>query len=356
MHNIINDNSLVLGLMSGTSMDGLDISCATYSKKEGKWNFDLIATETFLYHQNIKTDFIKAFYKELNLDEIDVKFGHVLSDYIEKFLKKHNLTIDLISSHGHTIFHKPEKKYTKQIGLGSIIAKRLNVPVVSNFRQQDINLGGQGAPLVPVGDSMLFNQYESCINLGGIANISLNYKGDRLAYDISPCNMILNYLSRKEGRDFDKNGIMASKGSINNKLLNELNKINYYELTPPKSLGKEHVESFFLSVINSCDIDNIDLLATLVEHIAIQITNVFSKFKISNCFFTGGGTFNDYLISRISFYTETKLIIPSAEIINFKESIIFGFLGVLRILNQNNCLASSTGASHNHSSGDIYLV
>jgi len=356
MHNIINDNSLVLGVMSGTSMDGLDISCAKYYQKGNKWAFDLICGETFLYGDNVKSDFIRVFNKELNLDEMDVKFGHVISDYIECFLQKNHLSVDLISSHGHTIFHEPKHNYTKQIGLGSVISKRLNIPVVSNFREQDVNLGGQGAPLVPVGDNMLFSEYDSCLNLGGISNISFNYNGDRLAFDISPCNMVLNYLSNKEGLEFDNKGFFASQGNVNEDLLNNLNKIHYYKLSFPKSLSQEDIKFDFLPLINKYHISNTDLLATFVEHIAIQIVTVFKKFQISNSLLTGGGSFNDYLISRISFHSKTKLITPSIEIINFKESIIFGFLGVLRVLNKNNCLASVTGASRDHSSGDIYIL
>jgi len=354
MLNIINDKSLVLGLMSGTSMDGLDISCSRYYKKNNIWTFELIAGETIPYTKKIKSDLLKTFNKEHDLIDMDMNFGLVLSDFVHQFLKKHHLQVDLISSHGHTIFHNPKHGYTKQIGLGSVIAKNTGVTVVSNFRQQDIDFGGQGAPLVPIGDQLLFSAYDSCLNLGGIANISFEWKENRLAYDISPCNMILNYLAKKHGKDFDYFGSIASSGHVDLDLLDQMNKLNYYDLDIPKSLGKEYVDSVFMPLINQSNIPNQDILCTFVDHVAMQISHVFSKFKLSNSLITGGGVFNKYLVSRISHFSNTEIIIPDNDMVNLKEAIIFGFLGVLRILNQNNCLSSATGSSQNHSSGDIY--
>jgi anhydro-N-acetylmuramic acid kinase len=352
----IKDKYIVLGLMSGTSMDGLDVSCAKYYKQNNTWCFDLLKAETFSYNESIKLDFLKAFNKKCNIEDIDIKFGDIISDYILLFLEKHHLVPDLISSHGHTIFHNPKNGYTTQVGSGKIISERIKMPVVSNFRQQDIDLGGQGAPLVPMGDKLLFSQYHACVNLGGIVNISYDDNGTRFAYDIGPCNMILNYISNKKGKAYDNNGEMALKGKVNPKLLNQLSNISYYNLSFPKSLGKEYIDSVFLPLINAHELKTVDILSTLVEHIAIQIGHVFQKHRIWNALFTGGGVFNDYLMSRINFHTPTKMIIPSNETINFKESIVFGFLGLLRYLNEDNCLSSATGASKNHSSGEIYLV
>ena len=355
MDNIINDKSLILGLMSGTSMDGLDISCARYYQKNNAWHYELIASETIPYDSKIKSDLLNTFHKVSDLEEMDVKFASFLSNYIKYFLKKYNLQIDLISSHGHTIFHDPKNGYTKQIGLGSVIAENVGVPVVSNFRQQDIDLGGQGAPLVPIGDKLLFSEYDACINLGGIANISFDFKGKRLAYDISPCNMILNFLAKKSGKDFDEYGKIASEGQVDKLLLNKLDKINYYDLNIPKSMGKECVNQHFIPVLNKSHKNNNDILATCVEHIAIKISNALSEFDISRSLLTGGGVFNKYLVARILHHTKTKIIIPNKDLVNFKEAIVFGFLGLLRVLDEHNCLSSATGAIRDHSSGDIYI-
>ena len=352
----IKDKYVVLGLMSGTSMDGLDISCAEYYKINNRWAFKFLKGETFLYNKSIKSDFLQLFSGQKNVEEVDIKFAHVMSDFIISFLENHNLNPDLISSHGHTIFHQPDNGYTLQIGSGKIIAERINIPVVNNFRQQDIDLGGQGAPLVPIGDKFLFSEYAACVNLGGIVNISYDYNNSRIAYDICPCNIILNYLSQKKGQEYDHKGSIALKGEVNKDLLKRLSAINYYKLSFPKSLGKEYIDQEFLPIIDSFKLNPRDLLSTYVEHIAIIIANVLSDYNISNVLFTGGGVFNSYLISRIRYYTNTEIIIPSSQLINFKEALVFGFLGLLRYLNQPNCLGSATGASQNHCSGDIYVV
>ena len=231
----IKDKYVVLGLMSGTSMDGLDVSCARYYKENNTWRFDLLQAETFSYNESIKLDFLKAFNKKCSLEEIDIKFGDIISEYILLFLEKYNLHPHLISSHGHTIFHDPNNGYTFQIGSGQIISERIKIPVVSNFRQQDIDFGGQGAPLVPMGDKLLFSEYHACVNLGGIVNVSYDDNGTRFAYDIGPCNIILNYISKQKGKEYDDQGGMALKGTINTELLHQLFNISYYTLPFPKS-------------------------------------------------------------------------------------------------------------------------
>ena len=355
MHKFINNDSLVLGLMSGTSMDGLDISCSRYYENENGWNFELIACKTFPYDNELRTCLLKAFKKEISLLEIEHIFTKLLIKNIHSFLKSFSLQVDLISSHGHTIFHDPDNGYTKQIGLGNVISKKIQVPVVCDFRQQDIDLGGQGAPLVPIGDKLLFQEYDSCLNLGGIANISFDHDGVRYAYDVCPCNIILNNLSKKTGKDFDKNGEIAKAGKVNKLLFNKLNSIDYFKVNYPKSLSKEYIDTHFDFLINTSNLSTEDLMSTFVEHFAYQISNSFSILDINNSFITGGGTFNEYLISRIKYYSQTDLIIPNADIINFKEAIVFGFLGVLKVLNKNNCLSSATGSIRDHSSGRIYF-
>ena len=355
MANMINNHSLVLGVMSGTSLDGLDLACSRYNKLSNKWTFELIAAQTYKYNDAIKNLITKAYNTPHLINEIDFEFTHRVSEYINLFISNLNLDIDLISSHGHTIFHQPEIGLTKQIGSGHIISDLTSIPVVSNFREQDVTLGGQGAPLVPIGDKYLFSEYQSCLNLGGIANISFDILHHRVAFDICPCNLILNFLSQKEGLEYDNLGSLAKTGNVDKKMLIDLNKINFYNERPPKSLGKEYIDLNFKTILNS-NIQTQDLLATFVEHIAIQIANVFSNYKLVNCLVTGGGAFNLYLIARIKHYTNAKIVIPNDKIINFKEAIIFGFLGVLRSLNIPNCLSSVTGARMDHCSGDLYSL
>ena len=351
----INRTFTVIGVMSGTSGDGLDIACSRYYKKNQKWFFEILKAETFLYPKSLKTSFKEVFNKTKSLEDIDKVLGYFISEKILQFLTKNNLKIDLIGSHGHTIFHDPKNGYTCQIGAGSVISKTVNVPVVSNFRQQDIDLGGQGAPLVPIGDRLLFSEYEACLNLGGIANISFEKNGNRIGYDICPCNILLNFLAQIDGKEFDEKGVLASRGVVNTKLMDHLNNINYYSRSYPKSLGREDVDLLFMPLVDIMNVKIEDLLCTIVEHIALQIGVSCIQNNLSNILITGGGVYNDYLLERIDYHTNAKIVVPSPSIIEYKESIIFGFLAVLRILNKKNCLASTTGASIDHCSGDLYL-
>jgi len=346
-------NYRVLGLMSGTSLDGLDLAYCIFETKNNKWNFELICSEFIEYTETWKKKLTEIFYNIEKLDQVELEYTDFMINSINDFVKKNNLIVDYISSHGHTIFHNPKKGITKQIGKGDILFKRTKIPVIYNFREQDVRLGGQGAPLVPYGDDLLFNEYDSCLNLGGFANISFKRNNKISAFDICPLNIVLNYFSEKKGFSYDKDGVNASKGKIDFKLLKKLNAIDFYKKTPPKSLSKEWLEESFLSIINNYKLPLDNVLRTCVEHFSIQISKVFLEFKIENSLVTGGGAFNDFLISQIEKRVKTKLIIPSKDIIMFKESIIFGFLGVLRVRNEINCLSEITGSSKNHSTGDI---
>ena len=354
MTNIINSESLVLGLMSGTSLDGLDISYARYYKELDVWRFELITSHTYYYNDELKLKFSQVYENKISIQQFDQYFTNIIIAYVKLFIEDNNIKVDLISSHGHTIFHKPEIGYTKQVGIGKLISQKLSIPVVSNFREQDVSLGGQGAPLVPIGDKLLFSQYDSCLNLGGIANISYDVADCRVAFDICPCNMVLNHLSNRKGFSYDAFGEMAQVGNVNSNLLTQFNELPYYKKNNPKSLGKEHVDKMFMPLLYGVHISNNDLLSTFVEHIALQISFSLNQAQCINCLVTGGGAFNTYLISRINYYSSAKIIIPNHNIVNFKESIVFGFLGLLRFLNHNNCLASVTGASNDHCSGDLY--
>ena len=346
-------NYRVLGLMSGTSLDGLDIAYCHFEKKNNNWEFELIYSDFVEYTATWKKKLTDLFYDTRNLDQVELEYTEFVSNSINDFIKKNNLVVDYISSHGHTIFHNPKKGITKQIGKGDIIFKRTKIPVIYNFREKDVKLGGEGAPLVPYGDALLFSKYDSCLNLGGFSNISFKRNNKISAFDICPLNIVLNYLSEKKGLLYDKNGICASKGKVDLNLLKKLNAIDYYRKVPPKSLAKEWLEESFLSILNKNKLPTDDLLRTCVEHFAIQIAKVLSEFKIENSLITGGGAFNDFLISQIAKKAKAKLIFPSKNIIMYKEAIIFAFLGILRVRNEINCLSEITGSSKNHSSGDI---
>ena len=341
----------VLGLMSGTSMDGLDIAYCTFEFKE-KWTFEVKKTSTVPYSQTWQLSLQNAFLKsEEEIKQLDESFGIFLGVQCIHFINKNKITPNLIASHGHTVFHQPDKGITLQIGSGKIISKMTNIPTVYDFRSLDVKLGGQGAPLVPIGDKLLFGEYDFCLNLGGFSNISFEKNGKRVAFDICPQNIILNEISQSIGDTYDKNGELGRQGNINQELLTELNELDYYQKLPPKSLGKEFTTEFTHPILRKYLISANDKLRTYYEHSAIQISNVINQQRGKSVLVSGGGAHNSFFIEVLKSKTTKEIVIPSYEIIDFKEAIIFAFLGVLKHRNEINCLASVTGASRNSSGG-----
>jgi len=349
-------NFNVIGVMSGTSLDGVDIVYVKFIQNES-WSFKIINSKTYKYEDStadILNDISKKSLEEIK--EIDVVYSKMLAKIINEFIDEFSINkIDFVSSHGHTAIHDPSNLITYQMGNLSTLSTEINQKVICDFRVQDVKLGGEGAPLVPVGEKYLFHEYDSFINLGGFANIS-NHKGESLiAYDICPVNIVLNNLSKKIGKDFDDKGSIASSGKLIINLYEELEKLEYYQLDPPKSLGIEWVDEYIFPLINKYfDYPIEDLLNTLSNHIANQISNNLKN--IDKVLVSGGGAYNDYLIHLIRSKTDSEIIISSKNIIEFKEALIFAFLGVLRNLNINNCYSSVTGASKDHCSGKIFLL
>ena len=345
----------VIGVMSGTSLDGIDICFVTYFFNSCDWDFTIHYSQTVKYDHGWINKLKKAHkLNEGDLSKLDFDYTIYLANSISDFIDKNQIQeIDFISSHGHTVFHAPEEKITYQIGNRSELSKNIGLPVICDFRTQDVQLGGQGAPLVPIGDLLLFKDYSHCLNLGGFSNISVKYENKIIAYDICPVNIVLNNYSRLMGFSYDLNGRISKSGQINNDLLQSLNSITYYNMQYPKSLSIEWVENKIFPIINSFNIQVKDILRTFVEHIAIQINNNLHKSK-PKLLITGGGAKNDFLMSRIKRISGIDFELVSENIIDYKEAIIFGFLGVLKIRNENNCLKSVTGASHDHCSGVIF--
>ncbi len=344
-----------IGIMSGTSLDGVDLAYCVFDKKEGQWEFDIIKAITVEYDDEWKNKLITA--PELGSKELiklDYEYGHYLGRLVSAFAQRQNIKPNIVASHGHTIFHNPEENYTLQIGNGAALKSHISCPLVFDFRSQDIALGGQGAPLVPIGDELLFHKYDACINLGGFANISLNKDGLRRAWDIGPVNLALNYLAQLKACKYDKGGEIAKQGSVNNELLERLNSLKYYSQSYPKSLGREWMEDVFIPIVDSFDISIEDKMRTCAEHISLQITNSIIDIQ-GSILFTGGGTFNSFLMNLIKHKTDSIIVIPDALIIDNKEALIFAFLGVLRLNNEVNVLSTVTGARENHSSGSLIL-
>jgi anhydro-N-acetylmuramic acid kinase len=345
----------VIGLMSGTSLDGLDIACCQFApKNNGQYDYSITVAETIPYsdewkHRLSTLENASAY----ELVQADAELGKHFGNQVVIFVNKYNLHPDLVASHGHTIFHRPELGFSTQIGNGNAIMATSYLPVIYDFRSLDVALGGQGAPLVPIGDQLLFPDYSFCLNLGGISNVSYNLAGKRLAYDISLCNIPLNYLSRLLGSEYDKDGNIARSGKINNPLLDDLNSLPYFSQAGPKSLGKEWFVNIFLPVLEQYSLSVQDRLRTVVEHVAFQITNNLENLPKGKMLVTGGGAFNNFLIERMHQMSHHEIFIPDKLVVNYKEALIFAFLGFLRVNNLINTQASVTGACENSCGGSI---
>ncbi|MPL55541.1 Anhydro-N-acetylmuramic acid kinase [bioreactor metagenome] len=339
-----------IGLMSGTSLDGLDICYAKFQNITN-WEFEILKTETIPYSIEWKNRLQNAILLSAeDLLALDKEYGFYLGEKTQEFISKNNIVdLDFIASHGHTVFHQPQRKFTLQIGDGRAIKLTTKKPVIYDFRSQDVLMGGNGAPLVPIGDELLFSQYDACLNLGGFSNISLQKNHQRIAFDISPVNVVLNYFAEKLGKNYDENGDFARNGAINFKILEQLNALTFYQKSAPKSLGVEFVNSNILPLLKDETPENI--IATFTEHIAEQIAKVFNDNQLKTVLVTGGGTFNTYLLEKIREKSQTELIVPDENIINFKEALIFALMGVLRLRNEVNVLCSATGSTENHCSG-----
>lgn len=351
----VKQDFLVIGLMSGSSLDGLDLVCCRFEKIKNRWKYAVEASDCFDYSEEMKSVLSSAFY--LPMDEIrklDHSYGEYLAGQLNHFIEKHDLSPDFIASHGHTVLHRPAEGITVQIGDGQIMSNLTKYPIVNDFRSLDVKKGGQGAPLVPVGDRLLFNEFGICLNIGGIANLSFEKDQKRIAYDVCIANQVLNYLASKLGLPYDPKGEFAGKGIIQKELLQQLNDLDYYKKPIPKSLGREYFESYFLPILSKSNFEIPDLLCTVSEHIVQQIAFSMSDISETSVLVSGGGALNDFLIDRLRKNTDHQIIIPDKQTVNFKEAIVFAFLGLLRWHNEINCLCSVTGASEDSCTGEIW--
>ena len=348
----------IIGVMSGTSLDGIDLAHIVFTLKKGQWSYEILEAETIAYSSQWINQLKHAvtFSKE-RLKTLNEEYTTILGQTIRSFIEKNKiLSIDAVCSHGHTILHQPQNGFTLQIGNLPKIASIIGKKVICDFRVQDVKLGGQGAPLVPIGDRILFSDFDYCVNLGGFCNVSFERDTQRIAFDISPVNTVLNFYAHQLGFEYDNKGKIARTGKLNTALLQELNDLPYYKKLFPKSLGFEFVKEIILPIIEKYNITIEDKLHTFNEHIAIQIALALEGTD-RKILLTGGGAYNDFLLERLQVHLpKATLIIPDAKTIEFKEALIFGLLGVLRLRNEINVLKSVTGAIKDHSSGNIYTA
>jgi len=356
----------VIGLMSGTSLDGLDmIHCDFLLDEENNhWLFEIHQSMcipfTEEWQHKLKTEVFNSPY---DLCRIDAEFGEYMAEKVNQFIEEFNIEADFIASHGYTVYHEPKKKFTTQIGNGATMSSLTALPVICDFRTCDVALNGLGAPIVPFGDVHLFEDYSFCINIGGIANISCRLPDESVVgSDICPANLLLNEQAQLLGKDYDENGDLGRQGNVNNSLLDDLNKIDYFKKPFPKTLEALWVEEVYGDILHKHDLTVKDKLRTLYEHIGKQIGNTINELNVqgisnsgnNKVLISGGGAYNKFLIECIDKYSPIQLEIPRDEIIEFKEALIIGFLGVLRARNTQNCLSTVTGADVNSIGGAVY--
>lgn len=349
------DENYVIGLMSGTSLDGLDIAYCRFLKQE-TWSFEILCSKTVPYDEFFRSQLRNApLLSDLALKELSLDFGRFMAKELRCFMNEHSISrLDAVASHGHTVFHQPEKGITLQIGDPKAIYDFVQKPVVHDFRTQDVALGGQGAPLVPLVDKLLFPDYDACLNLGGFSNISFDKNGKRIAFDICPVNIVLNLLSGKMGFDYDDKGAIAARGDLDVNLLNKLNCLSYYSNPFPKSLAWEWVIATMLPILENSGLSIESQMRTFVEHAAMQMSSVVKDYHLKSVLVSGGGVYNDFLFERLNYFAPNLWVTADEVLIESKEAMAFAFLALLRLKNQVNVLSSVTGCIKSHSSGRIY--
>lgn len=357
-----------IGIMSGSSLDGLDIAFVEFHENAGKWQYEVQAATTYAYSNEWVTQLKKATaLSAIDYQLLHTAYGHYIGEQINAFIEENQLQykVQVIASHGHTIFHVPAKKMTAQLGDGAAIAAVTGINVVSELRAMDMALGGQGAPIVPIGEKLLLGQYPLFLNLGGIANLSSNHPEKYIAFDICPANRVLNMLAAKAGKDYDEGGALAASGTVNEGLLKMLNELQYYHMPYPKSLANDFGTDVVYPLAQKAGKPE-DALRTYVEHIALQVRNAVQlvgadcgqEGKAHSLLVTGGGAHNSFLVSRLQALLQELNVtveVPGRELIDFKEAIIMALIGVLRWREEKNVLSSVTGSRRDSIGGAVWI-
>jgi len=366
-------NYRVIGLMSGSSLDGLDIAFAEFEEQAGRWTFEIRNTSCNAYPQ----DWVKKLQNSSTLTAheyllLHCDYGHWLGEQVNEFVRANQLEyqVQLIASHGHTVFHAPDRRMTAQLGDGAALAAETGLPVVTELRSMDIANGGQGAPVVPIGEKLLWSDYDLFLNLGGIANLTASERvsasGEWQAFDVCPANRVLNLIAAKVGKLYDEDGMLASDGKLVAPLFKNLNSLDYYGKAYPKSLANEFGTDIVFPMIMNYDMSIEDGLYTYIEHIVEQVSRsvkaVVETGKLGNAemqmLVTGGGALNLHLAGRLqAILAQQKInvVIPDEKLINYKEALVMALMGILRWRDEPNTMASVTGASRDSINGAVYM-
>lgn len=354
-----------IGLMSGSSLDGLDIVFTELQENAGNWSFEIVAADCYEYSSEWKQRLQNA--TSLNAYQyqlLHADYGHYLGREVNRFIEENKLhyQVGLIASHGHTTFHDPARKMTAQLGDGAAIAAETQLPVVSDLRALDVAFGGQGAPIVPIGEKLLLKEYSMFLNLGGIANISFNLPDQYIAFDVCPANRVLNLICNLVNKEYDESGQMAALGNLNEELLNRLDSFDYYRQPFPKSLANNFGTDEIFPLLQSFGLPHNDLLRTFVEHIVQQIKWAIAGTRLQTVsrklLVTGGGAFNSFLIQRLSEQlsaTGIEVVVPDESLVKYKEALIMALIGVVRWRQEYNVLSSVTGAQRDSIGGAVWI-
>lgn len=354
----------VIGLMSGSSLDGLDIAYVKLEEVRGNWNYEILRTECVEYTPEWKSALRNAQrLSALEYLKLDTKYGKLIGTLVSSFIAQQKLEhkVHFIASHGHTVFHEPASFTTAQLGDGASIAAITGLPVINELRSVDVALGGQGAPIVPIADKLLFGDYNFLLNLGGIANISIKQGDAYTAFDICPANQMLNALAAREQLEMDRDGLLAAKGAILPEKLALLEQFDFYNVKPPRSLSNNAAMAMSGPVLEPQDTATADLLATATTHIANEVERAIRQNGNGingKMLVTGGGALNKTLVELISARTAClgiEVDVPEENTVLYKEALAMALLGVLRWREEVNVLSSVSGASRDSVGGALWL-
>lgn len=351
--------------MSGSSLDGLDIVYTWLEESRCEWKFEIKQAECIAYEDDwIEVLRHASILNVGNFLKLHTKYGHYLGQKVNGFIERHDLQhqVHFIATHGHTAFHEPQHKTSFQLGDGAALAAATGLPVISDLRSLDAALGGQGAPIVPIGDKLLFAGFDYWLNIGGIVNITAREGGKLIAFDVCPGNQILNALAGREGKLMDEEGRMAKQGVVLQDVNDSLNGKEYYKRQPPKSLSNEAARDLvFPAMFESAHPTN-DLLRTAVQHIVVQVANAVAQFPAdkeeAKMLVTGGGAFNNFLVDELNIALQQSgisIIVPDERVVKFKEALVMALIGALRWREETNVLCSATGAMRDSISGAIWM-
>lgn len=357
----------VIGIMSGSSLDGLDTAFVELEETGGKWSYEIKSASCKPYN----SEWLEKLQKATTLSAYDYlvlhsAYGKYIGEAINEFINNNDLhhKVQLIASHGHTTFHAPDLGMTAQLGDGAAIAATTQINVVSDLRAMDVAFGGQGAPIVPIGEKLLLSDYALCLNLGGIANLSFKSDAGYIAFDVCAANRVMNMLAQLQGKEYDEDGAIAASGKVDTALLMKLNALTYYEKPCPKSLSNSFGTDEVFPFVQSFSLSIADKLRTYAEHVVVQIRNavtlISEKSKIENrkLLVTGGGAFNTFLITRLKEVLNDmniEVIVPDAMLVSYKEALVMALIGVLRWREEYNVLHTVTGAKRSSIGGAVWI-